>query len=149
MHQFVRLAVKQRSSTDTEIARHVRRWMLPKRKTTCFHITGNQDTDLTWHALTISTFCCTWSQSTNVTDRQTDRQTDGRYASSIKHVIARRAENEGQPTKTAAFALASLSLYNIYEHYVEPAAWGTVHMGLDTSHHDCCFVFAAIYRNTE
>ena len=42
--------------------------------------TGSRDTGLSCH-LPISTLCCTvLSQSTNVTDGQTDRQTDGRHA---------------------------------------------------------------------
>jgi len=44
-----------------------------------FTLAGSQDADLSCH-LPISAFCCTmWSQSTNVTDTQTNRRTDGRH----------------------------------------------------------------------
>ena len=46
----------------------------------------SKDTDLSYHLpiSTLCTVCTTQSQSTNVTDRRTDRQTDGRHVRSIR-----------------------------------------------------------------
>jgi len=95
----------RRSSADAEIPRQASRWThgsqvqaphssIPHWSSSVefridsgrFRLAGSQDTNLSCH-VPVSTICCTvWSQSTNVTNRQTD----GRHARSISATCAYR-----------------------------------------------------------